>query len=192
MKNLMILGSWFDVLPRLTDEQAGKLFKGFGKWLNGEEVTFDDAILQGFWFGIEGNLNNMEDKYNSKVAANKENGKKGGRPKKMLLTEETQHNPNNPSGFLETQITHDNPKNLKEKEKEKEKENEIDKYKEFGFPPVVEESEESLILKEMYSQYKLNNELNADDRLLYYELFKLLKKDGYYVTKYSIKEYGII
>jgi hypothetical protein len=185
MKNLMILGSWFEVLPRLTDEQAGKLFKGFGKWLNNEEVIFDDAILQGFWFGIEGNLSNMEKKYESKVQANKENGKKGGRPK-------TQDNPNNPSGFLETQITQPNPKNLKEKEIEKEKEKEKDKYNEIETIVLVEEDNFIIELKLLYSQFTNNGELTDDDRILYYELFKQLKKDGYYVDKYKIEEYGII
>jgi hypothetical protein len=183
MKNLMILGSWFDVLPKLTDEQAGKLFKGFGKWLNGEEVTFDDAMLQGFWFGIEGNLNNMEQKYEAKANSNRENGKKGGRPKK------TQDNPNNPNGFL---ITHDNPNNLKEKEKEKEKEKDNDIDMEMSFPLVEEYTEEELLLKELHSKYKLNNKLDEDDRVDYYELFQILKEEGYYTDRYKIIEYGIV
>lgn len=185
MKNLIILGSWFEVLPRLTDEQAGKLFKGFGKWLNNQEVIFDDPILQGFWFGIEGNLSNMNKKYEDKVQANRENGKKGGRPK-------TQDNPNNPSGFLETQITQPNPNNLKEKDKDKEKEKEKDKYKEIETKVSVEEDDFILELKKLYNEFSSNGELNDDDKIIYYELFKQLKNEGYFVDKYKIIEYGII
>lgn len=172
MKNLIIYSSWLNVANKLTDEQAGKLFKAFHKWLNGEEVTFDDGVLQGFWMGIEPNLENMENNYQKKVEKNRENGKLGGRPK----------NPKNPNGFIETQITQ-TP--LKEKENNKENNKENKKEKEI-------ESEELSALKELFDIYQSTGELIEDDRILFYDLYKLLKNEGYFVNKYSIVEYGII
>jgi hypothetical protein len=63
---------------------------------------------------------------------------------------------------------------------------------ETNFIRVEEETEETLTLKELYSQYKLKGELTEDDRLLYYELFNFLKNEKYFVNKYSIEEYGLI
>jgi hypothetical protein len=117
-KNLLIYESIWDMIPKLSDNQIACLFRGIADWRLGNTPVFDDPLVQGIWFGIEPNLNSLEESYNKKVTANKENGKLGGRPKK------TEHNPNNPSGFLETQH---NPNNLKEKEKDKEKEKEKDK-----------------------------------------------------------------
>lgn len=117
-KNLLIYESIWDIIPKLTDIQVACLFRGIADWRLGNTPVFDDLLVQGIWFGIEPNLNSLEESYNKKVTANKENGKLGGRPKK------TEQNPNNPSGFIETQH---NPNNLKEKEKEKEKDKEKDK-----------------------------------------------------------------
>lgn len=58
------------------------------------------------------------------------NGNKGGRPRKNQ-DEETQKNPENPVGFLETQTNPEKPReSYKEKEKEKEKEKDKEKVKE--------------------------------------------------------------
>lgn len=104
------------MIPKLTDQQVACLFRGISDWRLGVQPVFNDPLIQGVWFGIEPNLLKLEQEYNRKVEANRNNGKLGGRPK-------TQVNPNNPSGFLETQP---NPNNLKEKEKDKDKEKERD------------------------------------------------------------------
>ena len=116
-KNLLIYESVWNLLPDLTDKQVACLFRGLADWRLGNEPVFNDAMIRGIWLGLKPNLVNLEESYTNKVAANRKNGKEGGRPKK------TQDNPQNPSGFLET---HDNPKNLKEKDKDKEKDKEKD------------------------------------------------------------------
>lgn len=82
MENLLVYGSIFDLLEDMTNEEAGLLFKGLNDFRNGKEVKFDDRYLQGLWKGILPNLNKLVDNYDSKVARNRENGKKGGRPAK--------------------------------------------------------------------------------------------------------------
>jgi hypothetical protein len=86
MKNLLIYGSILDMLDDLTNEEAGILFKGLNDYRNGKDVVFEDRYLQGLWKGIKPNLDTMKDNYDKKVNANKENGKKGGRPPKKQIT----------------------------------------------------------------------------------------------------------
>jgi hypothetical protein len=118
LKNVIIYNSWFDAFEnRLTDEQVGKLMKAIGRWKNGQDLISDDTKVEGMLILLEKDLNDMVEEYNRKCEINRENGKKGGRPNK------TQHNPENPLGYLETQmvlakptLTQPNPENLKEKE----------------------------------------------------------------------------
>jgi hypothetical protein len=82
MENLLIYGSIFDMLDELSNEEAGLLFKALNSFRKGEEVEFEDRYLKGIWKGIKPNLDKLKENYDSKVKANQENGKKGGRPKK--------------------------------------------------------------------------------------------------------------
>lgn len=122
MKNILIYESVWNMLPKLNDTQVAILFRAINEWRLGNDPVIDDPLIQGVWLGLEPNLKSLEESYEKKVAANRENGKSGGRPKK------TQEYPNNPSGFIETQP---NPNNLKEKDKDKDKEKDKDKDKEM-------------------------------------------------------------
>lgn len=82
MENLLIYGSIFDTLDELSNEEAGLLFKALNSFRKGEEVEFEDRYLKGLWKGIKPNLDKLKENYDSKVKANQENGKKGGRPPK--------------------------------------------------------------------------------------------------------------
>jgi hypothetical protein len=129
LPNLIIIESLLTAIPDLTDEQLGKLVRGLNHWRLDEPFNFDDdAFLKGLWFGVRKSYNEIHINYENKVEANRENGRKGGRPKKTNNNPngflETHNIPNNPSGFLQT---HDNPQNHKEKEKEKEKEKDKEK-----------------------------------------------------------------
>lgn len=108
-----------NVLDKLTDEQAGKLFKAIRNYQYGIEDELD-LLLEITFMPFKNQFDRDNLKYQSVVERNKENGKKGGRPKKTQDNpKETQKNPKNPSGFL------NNPEKPKEtlKEKEKEKDN---------------------------------------------------------------------
>lgn len=90
MENVLIYDSIFKMTEVLTDEQAGKLFKAINLWKNNKEVTFDDLLLTGIWMGIKPNLDNLKKNYDKKLDSSRENGKKGGRPPKVINnTEET-------------------------------------------------------------------------------------------------------
>ena len=115
LKNIIIYDSWFDIFDRLTEQQVGKFMMSISRWRQGKELTCDDPLVLGILWNAEKQLVDMRTNYNKKVETNRENGKKGGRPK----------NPKNPMGYSKTQP---NPQNLKEKEKEKEKEIKKKKY----------------------------------------------------------------
>lgn len=120
LKNVIIYNSWFDAFENdLTDEQVGKFMKAIGRWKNGDELYSDDPEVRGMFIAIKKDLQDLVDSYNERVEQNRVNGRKGGRPAKV------QNNPNNPIGYLETDmvlekpnITEQNPKNLKDKDKE--------------------------------------------------------------------------
>ena len=86
LKNVLIYESIFDMTEDLTDEEVGLLFKGINTWRKGGEVEFEDRLLKGIWMGILPNLKTLEKNYDKKANANRENGKKGGRPKKTSKT----------------------------------------------------------------------------------------------------------
>ena len=126
-KNLIIYKSHWELIEQLSIEQVGKLMKGIGKFCNAEQVIFDDPLLIGIWMVMKRDFVVQAENYEKKKDANRKNGKLGGRPK------QTEHNPQNPNGYLET---HNNPQNLKdrdidrdidiEKDIEKDKEKDID------------------------------------------------------------------
>lgn len=90
MENVLIYGSIFDFTEVLTDEQTGKLFKAINTWRKDGVVEFDDLLLKGIWMGIQPNLEALKTSYGKKVTANKENGSKGGRPKKETIPQPEQ------------------------------------------------------------------------------------------------------
>jgi len=158
MKTVIILESLFDTFEDLTKEQVGEFVLQLNRWRKGEDVKFDDPLLQGLWFGVKFQYENMRLEYETKCKTNRENGKKGGRPKK------TEENPKNPNGFS---ITQPNPKNLKEKEKEKDidKDNVLSRLvKKFNSPDYALDkiTKSWILLSESDKYYALQK---ADDYL---------------------------
>jgi hypothetical protein len=121
--NIIIYKSHFELIKDLTNEQSGKLIKAIGLYSEGIMPEIDDLLVKGIFISIRRDFDLQAENYTKKINANRENGKKGGRPSKPKVTED---NPNNPMGLLVTQL---NPQNLKDKDKDKDKdiEKEIDK-----------------------------------------------------------------
>jgi len=147
-KNLIIYKSHWELIEQLSIEQVGKLMKGIGKFCNAEQVIFDDPLLIGIWMVMKRDFVLQAENYEKKKDANRKNGKLGGRPK------QTEHNPQNPTGYLET---HNNPQNLKDKDKEKDKEKDIERDKEkekmlavytAPFIPEIENTEVDYMIDE--------------------------------------------
>lgn len=68
----------------LTDEQLGKLFRGmFVYQKQGKKPVFDDERVQISFEFVKTYLDINDQKYKERCRINAENGKKGGRPKKI-------------------------------------------------------------------------------------------------------------
>ena len=99
-----------NVLDELSDEEAGQLFKAIKQYQTDKTINLT-GLMKALFIQFQTNFDKNDEEYNSIVERNRENGKKGGRPK-------TQNNPKNPSGFLE------NPKNL-DNDNDNENDNEL-------------------------------------------------------------------
>ena len=97
-KSFIIHLDSLNVLDELTNEQAGQLFKAIHDFHRDIDTEMEFGLKMAF-LPFKNQFIRDLGKYETKVIANRENGKKGGRPKK----------PKNPNGFDETQP---NPKNL--------------------------------------------------------------------------------
>lgn len=103
MPNFLVDTSLKDCVNILSDTRAGKLFKLLFEYAENQEIDesqLDSATRLAF-SAFKPGIDKGRKKYFSVVNRNRENGKKGGRPKK------TQNNPNNPMGISKTQ---NNPK----------------------------------------------------------------------------------
>jgi hypothetical protein len=118
--NTIIYKTHFELMNTLTDAQAGLLIKAIGIYCSGTMPVFTDQLVQGIFLGLRHDFDTQAVNYEKKKEANKKNGKLGGRPK------QTEDNPKNPMGYLETEETQPNPQNLKDKDKDKEKDKEKD------------------------------------------------------------------
>ena len=77
------------VLDELTNEQAGILFKAIRDYNLGKETKLDFAMRMAF-IPFKNQFERDLEKYNNTCERNKNNGSKGGRPKKPKETEKTQ------------------------------------------------------------------------------------------------------
>lgn len=77
----------FNMLP---DEQAGKLIKHIFAYVNDEDPESEDLLLTIAFEAIKTQLKRDLKKYESYIDKQKENGKKGGRPKTQPFLDETQ------------------------------------------------------------------------------------------------------
>jgi uncharacterized phage protein (TIGR02220 family) len=97
-KKIIVYTDWITQFKDLTDEEAGKLIKHFFEYVNDLNPK-SDRLIELLFNPIKATLKRDLKSWESKQQTNKENGLKGGRPRK----EKTQKNPNNPVGLIETQ-----------------------------------------------------------------------------------------
>lgn len=103
MPNFMVDTALKDCVNILSDTRAGKLFKLLFEYAENQDIDqtqLDSAVRLAF-NAFKPGIDKGRKKYLSVIKRNRENGKKGGRPKK------NQNNPKNPVDNSETQ---NNPK----------------------------------------------------------------------------------
>jgi len=99
-KSFILFAEHEEIFESLTDKQAGQLIKGIFKYEKTQEIPHLDKTVRVAFIPIKQILDKNREEYIKKCEKNKENGRKGGRPKKNV---ETEINPNKPNGFFENQ-----------------------------------------------------------------------------------------
>lgn len=109
---VLYLDQYNKQIQSLSLEQKGKLFDAMFLYNCGEEINLNDPVLDMAFSFFEETFKRDTDKWLRKAEANRENGKKGGRPKKNENSDlgKTHQNPKNPDGFTETQQNPQKPK----------------------------------------------------------------------------------
>jgi hypothetical protein len=93
--------SWEDQINELNDKELRRFISNLIKYHKSEEIELITKADRMAWNGIIHGLRANEAKYENRVAANRENGKRGGAPvgnqnaSKGKSTQSTQNNPNN-------------------------------------------------------------------------------------------------
>ena len=100
-KSFVLYNDFEKVFEMLTDEEAGKLIKHLFAYVNNKDTELEDRLLKLTFEPIKLQLMRDNKKYEAICERNKNNGMKGGRPKK---------NPKNPVGYLGTQNNPEKPK----------------------------------------------------------------------------------
>lgn len=123
MSGFICHDNYYDRIKRLTNEEVGSLFRNLMLYHAGRYDEMEDFIdSEGIAFDfIADDIDRMEEKYNTTCETNRQNGSKGGRPKKQTVSEKTEQNPIKPT---ETQQNPTKPYKDKEKDKYKEKDKE--------------------------------------------------------------------
>lgn len=117
--SFLIYHEYREPLKLLTDEQRGQLLMALIDYSESGVVPELDGISMMAFSFIQSQMDRDSKKYENRCSSNRENGKKGGRPKKENDLEE---NPKNPLGFEETEKkTKNTKKPIKIKNKDKEK-----------------------------------------------------------------------
>lgn len=99
-KSFLLYIDWITSVEKLSDKEAGLLFKHILRYVNDQDPESPDRFIDIVFEPIKRQLKIDLKKWESIRERNKLNGSKGGRPK----------NPENPLGSLETQDNPDEPK----------------------------------------------------------------------------------
>lgn len=100
---IIVYKDWETIFKKLSNEEAGKLIKHFFSYVNDNNPVPEDRLTELLFEPIKQTLKRDLEKWEQKAEKNRENGAKGGRPRKPNETQE------NPVGFLETQANPEKP-----------------------------------------------------------------------------------
>ena len=130
----------------LTDEQVGQLMRAIIKYEKTGNVPELEGMLKMAFSFIKTQLDRDREKYNKKCEQNRENAKKGGRPKKQKNNFENKK----ANGFEENQMDTEKPDNDNEDEEDIDDDIEKKNSKRKTFaPPTLEEVEKYVLEKKL-------------------------------------------
>lgn len=94
-KSFKLYFDQYEPTRNLSDEYKARLWDAVFQFNMGEEVHFDDPLLEALFVFFRQQFQRNDERYAEKCRKNSENGSKGGRPRK---TEENQSKPNESEG----------------------------------------------------------------------------------------------
>ncbi len=81
-KSFIAYADWIDIFEELEDDEAGRLVKHLWRYVNDLNPSTNDRMVKVSFTTIRNTLKRDLLKYQNIIDRNRENGKKGGRPKK--------------------------------------------------------------------------------------------------------------
>lgn len=102
-RSFLFYSDWIETFKELPKDKGYDLLMHILQYVNDENPETEDVMVKALFSQIKNTLKRDLEKWEKKAEQNRENGNKGGRPKKPT---ETETNPENPVGYFETQ---DNP-----------------------------------------------------------------------------------
>ena len=114
--SFLIYKADYDSIKNLSDQNLGKLFRAIFEYHNDKELKLEPEVQMALNF-LKKQFKLDQRKWEKKVAAQRANGKKGGRPKSSVGVDSEEEKPNQSHGYFK------NPTKPKKAEKEKEKVN---------------------------------------------------------------------
>src|SRR5689334_14437163 len=85
-KSFLLYCDYIHMVEKLPDEKAGQLFKHILNYVNDNNPKSEDILIEIAFEPIKQQLKRDLKKYEQKAVINRENGKKGGSPKKIIKT----------------------------------------------------------------------------------------------------------
>ena len=120
--SFLIYKADYDSIKNLSDQNLGKLFRAIFEYHNNKELKLEPEVQMALNF-LKKQFQLDHIKWEKKVAAQRANGKKGGRPKSSDGIDSVEEKPNQTHGYFKNPTKPKKAEKGKGKEKEKEKVN---------------------------------------------------------------------
>ena len=119
--SFLIYKADYDSIKNLSDQNLGKLFRAIFEYHNDKELKLEPEVQMALNF-LKKQFQLDHIKWEKKVAAQRANGEKGGRPKSSDGIDSGEEKPNQTHGYFKNPTKPKKPEKEKGKDKEKEKE----------------------------------------------------------------------
>lgn len=160
MSGFICHDDYYDRIKRLSNEEVGSLFRNLMLYHAKRYDEMEDFVdAEGIAFDfIASDIDRMEEKYNTTCETNRQNGMKGGRPKKQAEPEETDKNPTKPT---ETDKNPIKPYKDKEKDKEKDKDKESSSFMDDATAAQIQHDHDRVFTAAEDAGFKMSNTVRA-------------------------------
>jgi hypothetical protein len=155
-KSVLLYCDLIHTIEKMSDEQAGKFFKHYLRYINDKDPKTDDVLIDITFESVKQNLKRDLKKWEARAEKSRENGALGGRPKKE---------PKKPTGLLKNQTGLKKPVTVKDTVTVTVKDKDIptvEEFCEYAFSKKSNLCKESLTFK--YHAWIDNGWRNGNDK----------------------------